>query len=117
VRSVRSLFGGLLRRRGLFNGHFFDVGVFVLHIGLIQESVDDVSALLLLDPRFLRFRLFGEELVVDFPAHPRWLAGTTDTEMLKPAPDGYLQVWPVSRRVNSSRAPADDPSLVEQIAA
>jgi putative SOS response-associated peptidase YedK len=44
-------------------------------------------------------------------------AGTTDTEVLKPAPDGYLQVWPVSRRVNSSRAPSDDQSLIVQIAA
>jgi hypothetical protein len=61
--------GSLLRRRGLFHGHRFDVGDFVLLIGLIQESVDDVSALLFLDPSFLRFRLFGEELVVDFPTH------------------------------------------------
>ena len=51
---------------------------------------------------------------VDFP---RWLAGTAVTEMLKPAPDDYLQVWPVSRQVNSSRAPSDDPTLIEQIAA
>ena len=46
-----------------------------------------------------------------------WLAGTTGTELLKPAPDDYLQVWPVSRRVNSSRAPSDDQTLIEQIAA
>ena len=48
---------------------------------------------------------------------PRWLAGTAGTEMLKPAPDDYLQAWPVSRRVNSSRAPSDDPTLIEKIAA
>ena len=46
-----------------------------------------------------------------------WLAGTTGTELLKPAPDDYLQVWPVSRRVNSSRAPSDDPALIERVAA
>ena len=46
-----------------------------------------------------------------------WLAGTTGTELLKPAPDDYLQVWPVSRRVNSSRAPSDDLALIEQVAA
>jgi putative SOS response-associated peptidase YedK len=51
---------------------------------------------------------------VDFP---RWLGGSAGTEMLKPAPDNYLQVWPVSRRVNSSRAPSDDQTLIEQIAA
>ena len=27
----------------------------------------------------------------------------------------YLQAWPVSKRVNSSRAPSDDPTLIEQI--
>jgi hypothetical protein len=48
---------------------------------------------------------------------PRWLAGTAGTDMLKSAPDDYLQVWPVSRQVNSSRAPSDDPTLIEQIAA
>ena len=43
-----------------------------------------------------------------------WEAGT---ELLKPAPDDYLQIWPVSRRVNSSRAPSDDPTLIERVAA
>jgi len=36
---------------------------------------------------------------------------------LKPAPDDYLQAWPVSRQVNSSRAPSDDPALIEPLAA
>ena len=35
--------------------------------------------------------------------------------MFRPAPDDYLQVWPVSRRVNSSRAPGDDPTLIKQV--
>ena len=35
--------------------------------------------------------------------------------LLRPAADDVLQRWPVSRRVNSSRAPADDPTLVERI--
>jgi putative SOS response-associated peptidase YedK len=47
----------------------------------------------------------------------RWLAGSAGTELLRSASDDYLQVWPVSRRVNSSRAPCDDPGLIEQIAA
>jgi putative SOS response-associated peptidase YedK len=45
-----------------------------------------------------------------------WLAGTAGTELLKPAANDYLQVWPVSRRVNSSRAPGDNPTLIEQVA-
>jgi putative SOS response-associated peptidase YedK len=45
----------------------------------------------------------------------RWLSGTAGTELLKPAPNDYLQVWPVSRRVNSSRTAGDDPALLETI--
>jgi len=37
--------------------------------------------------------------------------------LLKPAAADVLQRWPVSRRVNSSRAPADDPSLIERVEA
>jgi putative SOS response-associated peptidase YedK len=46
-----------------------------------------------------------------------WLNGTAGPELLKAAPDDFLQVWAVSRRVNSSRTPGDDPALIEQIAA
>jgi putative SOS response-associated peptidase YedK len=46
-----------------------------------------------------------------------WLAGSAGTELLRPAAEDCLQEWPVSRRVNSSRAPSDDPALIEQIAA
>jgi len=47
----------------------------------------------------------------------RWLAGTAGTELLKPTANDYLQTWPVSRRVNSSRAPSDDPTLIDPIVA
>ena len=33
----------------------------------------------------------------------------------KPAADDLLQRWPVSKRVNSSKAPADDPTLIDRI--
>ncbi len=46
-----------------------------------------------------------------------WLAGSAGTELLKPAPNDYLQVWPVSRRVNRSRAAGDDPTLIDRVAA
>jgi putative SOS response-associated peptidase YedK len=46
-----------------------------------------------------------------------WLNGDSGEEYLKPAPDDLLQKWPVSQRVNSSKAPTDDPSLIEKIAA
>ena len=44
-----------------------------------------------------------------------WLSGEAGLEVLKPAPDDLLQRWPVSKRVNSSRAPDDDPTLIEKI--
>ena len=44
-----------------------------------------------------------------------WLAGAAGTELLKPAANDYLQAWPVSRRVNSSRSASDDPTLIEKI--
>jgi putative SOS response-associated peptidase YedK len=47
----------------------------------------------------------------------RWLARTVGAELLKPAPDDYLQAWPVSKRVNSSRALGDDPTLIDRVAA
>jgi len=40
-----------------------------------------------------------------------WLSGCVGQELLKPASDDLLQKWPVSKRVNSSRAPDDDPTL------
>jgi hypothetical protein len=46
-----------------------------------------------------------------------WLMGTAGAELLKPAANDYLQTWPVSRRVNSSRAPGDDPTLIDRVAA
>jgi putative SOS response-associated peptidase YedK len=44
-----------------------------------------------------------------------WLSGIAGTEILNPAPELALHVWPVSRRVNSSRAPSDDPTLIEEV--
>ncbi len=42
-----------------------------------------------------------------------WLSGAMGVDELKPAPNDYLQRWPVSKRVNSSKADKDDPSLIE----
>jgi putative SOS response-associated peptidase YedK len=44
-----------------------------------------------------------------------WLSGEAGLEVLKPAPDDLLQRWPVSKRVNSSRASDDDRTLIERI--
>jgi putative SOS response-associated peptidase YedK len=44
-----------------------------------------------------------------------WLSGEAGVELLKPAPNNFLQKWPVSKRVNSSRADDDDPTLIEKV--
>ena len=44
-----------------------------------------------------------------------WLTGEAGLEYLKPAPNDLLQKWPVSKRVNSSRADGDDLTLIEKV--
>jgi putative SOS response-associated peptidase YedK len=46
-----------------------------------------------------------------------WLSGKAGTDVLKPAPERMLQMWPVSKRVNSSRADGDDATLIDKVAA
>ena len=46
-----------------------------------------------------------------------WLTGAAEVELLKPAAEDMLQRWPVWKRVNSSKAPADDATLIDQVAA
>lgn len=42
-----------------------------------------------------------------------WLSGKAGLELMTPAAEGVLTKWPVSPRVNSSRTPGDDPTLIE----
>jgi putative SOS response-associated peptidase YedK len=44
-----------------------------------------------------------------------WLSGEAGVELLKPAAEDLLKRWPVSKRVNSSKAPADDATLIDRI--
>jgi len=44
-----------------------------------------------------------------------WLDGSASKDMLAPAPEDMLRRWPVSKRVNSAKAPADDPALIDRI--
>jgi putative SOS response-associated peptidase YedK len=44
-----------------------------------------------------------------------WLTGEAGVELLKPAPNDLLQKWPVSKRVNSSRADYNDSTLIEKV--
>jgi putative SOS response-associated peptidase YedK len=44
-----------------------------------------------------------------------WLSGAMGVAELKPAPNDYLQRWPVSKRVNSAKADTNDATLIEPI--
>ena len=44
-----------------------------------------------------------------------WKRGEAGLEYLKPPPNDFLQKWPVSKRVNSSRADADHSTLIEKV--
>jgi putative SOS response-associated peptidase YedK len=44
-----------------------------------------------------------------------WLNGTAGTEILKPAAEDRLRMWPVSRRVNKTRTADDDPTLIDEV--
>jgi putative SOS response-associated peptidase YedK len=44
-----------------------------------------------------------------------WLNAEAGAGILKPAPNDYLQRWPVSKRVNNSKANADDGTLIDAV--
>jgi len=46
-----------------------------------------------------------------------WLEGTGGTELLKPASEDRLRMWPVSRKVNKTGTGDDNPTLIDEVAA
>ena len=47
----------------------------------------------------------------------RWLNGEAGTELLRPAAEDRLRIWPVPRRVNKTGSGDDDPTLLDEMAA
>jgi putative SOS response-associated peptidase YedK len=47
--------------------------------------------------------------------HEAWLTGKAGVELLRPAPNDLLRMWPVSKRVNVSGRGDDDASLIEPV--
>jgi putative SOS response-associated peptidase YedK len=56
----------------------------------------------------------GNMRKADFGA---WLSGAAGTELLRPAADDRVRMWPVSRRVNKTGSGDDDPTLIDEVAA
>jgi putative SOS response-associated peptidase YedK len=47
--------------------------------------------------------------------HDAWLTGKAGVELLRSAPNDFLRMWPVSKRVNVSGRGDDDPGLIEPL--
>jgi len=47
----------------------------------------------------------------------QWEYGASEEAraLIEPAGERTLEMWPVSKRVNSSRAPDSDPTLIERV--
>jgi putative SOS response-associated peptidase YedK len=54
-------------------------------------------------------------VLLDEKDYEPWLSGKAGLELLKPTAEDALQKWPVSKRVNSSRALDDDPTLIDKV--
>ena len=56
-------------------------------------------------------------VILDPKDFEQWERGSVNdaAALMKPAPEDVLQKWPVSPRVNSSRTPGDDSSLIERV--
>src|SRR5271169_2914231 len=54
-------------------------------------------------------------VLLDEKDYEPWLSSAAGTESLKPAAEDLLQRWPVSKRVNSSRASDDNHTLIDPI--
>jgi putative SOS response-associated peptidase YedK len=46
-----------------------------------------------------------------------WLNGTAGSELLRPAGEDRVRMWPVSRWVTKTGSGDDDPTLIEEVAA
>ena len=56
-------------------------------------------------------------VVLDKADIAAWLGGAAGAEVLKPAAEDRLRLWPVSRRVNKTGTGDDDPTLIDEVAA
>lgn len=45
-----------------------------------------------------------------------WLNGEAGIELLTPAAEDHLRMWPVSRRANKTGSTDDEPALIKQVA-
>jgi putative SOS response-associated peptidase YedK len=98
--------GGVLSIAGLWDRwHSQETGEAVLSCTMI---ITDANAF----TRPIHNRM---PVLLDRGDYGPWLTATAGTEVLHPAPEDRLRVWPVSRRVNRTGG-GDDPALIAEIA-
>ncbi len=56
-------------------------------------------------------------VVLDKADVESWLKAEAGTELLRPAAEDRLRMWPVSMRVNKTGTGDDDPTLLDEVAA
>jgi putative SOS response-associated peptidase YedK len=54
-------------------------------------------------------------VLLDRSKNEAWLTGKAGVELLRPEPNDFLRIWPVSKRVNATGRGNDDPSLIESV--
>lgn len=64
----------------------------------------------------LQLRELLQQIALDQLHHRRRVSiDVMGVDELKPVENGYLQRWPVSKRVNSSKADTNDPTLIDPV--
>jgi len=79
---------------------------------IADDSATDANALTLTRPIHDRM-----PVVLDKTDIGSWLKGEAGAELLEPAPEDRLRMWPVSRLVNKTGSGDDDPTLIGEVAA
>jgi hypothetical protein len=91
-------------------------------VGRVEGHQDRRAAEVVHDDHHHRQRVRGQDTRPDAGTadalyqFDSWLSGGAGPELLRPWDQRSLQMYPVSRRVNSSKAAGDDPTLIERIA-
>ena len=73
--------------------------------------------MIITEPNAFTAEVHDRMLVLEERDFEPCLSGSAGVEMLKPAANDMLQRWPVSKRVNRSRASSDDSTLIDAVAA
>ena len=83
---------------------------------LVKSDFDPLLTMIITEPNRFVAQVHDRMPVLLRPDQfDAWLDGSAGKEMLVSAAEDMLNKVPVSQRVNSSRAPNDDPTLIEPV--